>query len=438
MKWYWSILLTIALFGIPFIVSLTGADDSATTTITTALVGLSAVWVGIDSRSFGPGLWVLLFWPIAFPIYLINREPGVVNARMTLSVVAVFVLLCVGTADPVRTCIWNNIATTQFKTEYHRRKLKEIRQSLNSNHMGFGADVQPHVEKLVELGCFFRKKYRIPMPAESRYAYMTKAEHELCSLITHDIMFSGGDGVLGGEGWVKSDSITDKSQSFIAYDLKEREPEYDEYFESLRAKSTNLPEVDRRARQLLALERYSESIERNPDNVDTYHRRAHSFQSLQRWDEAIADFAQAIELDPDGSKHSRCLAKLYNSRAWDLYRKADFSTAMLNYDEAIELDPELAAAYNNRAWLRATCPRSRWRDGGRAIEDASRACDLTNWENASYIDTLAAAHAEAGDFAQAAEWEVKAIDISEEDNESNRRRLEQYRSGKPYRSELMN
>jgi len=33
---------------------------------------------------------------------------------------------------------------------------------------------------------------------------------------------------------------------------------------------------------------------------------------------------------------------------------------------------------------------------------------MTDWKNLSYLDTLAAAYARAGDFAQAVEWEQRA------------------------------
>ena len=104
---------------------------------------------------------------------------------------------------------------------------------------------------------------------------------------------------------------------------------------------------------------------------------------------------------------------------------------------AIALDPSSVPAHNARAWLRATCPDPKYRDGKQAVESATRACELSTWKSPGELDTLAAAYAEAGDFDAAVKWEEEALKMhtDEEHRSGYRARLALYRARTPYREE---
>lgn len=96
-----------------------------------------------------------------------------------------------------------------------------------------------------------------------------------------------------------------------------------------------------------------------------------------------------------------------------------------------------ARAYNDIAWLKATCSLDRYRDGKKALELATQACELTQWKNWRFLDTLSAAFAETGDFVKAVQWQQKAIEMAPQENkeelESLRERLKLYQANQPCR-----
>ena len=94
---------------------------------------------------------------------------------------------------------------------------------------------------------------------------------------------------------------------------------------------------------------------------------------------------------------------------------AIFLAPRLNHvAEAIELLqeaspwPPVTPGLRNLAWIYATCPDRRFRNGPKAVELARRACELSEWKNAQCRQTLADAYLEAGDLDHAIE-ELRAV-----------------------------
>jgi tetratricopeptide (TPR) repeat protein len=72
--------------------------------------------------------------------------------------------------------------------------------------------------------------------------------------------------------------------------------------------------------------------------------------------------------------------------------------------------PAMAFFLNGLAWLQATYPSPVIRDGNEAVRNATKACQLGGGNEAAFLDTLAAAYAETGDFEAAVREETRAID----------------------------
>jgi tetratricopeptide (TPR) repeat protein len=167
-----------------------------------------------------------------------------------------------------------------------------------------------------------------------------------------------------------------------------------------------------------------------PITADDYLRRGAARQNQGDLEGAIADSAKAIEIEPH-------LGSPYITRGLARRKKGDLDGALVDYTKSIAIDPNSADGYNALAWLLATASRDSIRDGKKALEFARKAAELTKWEDANALDTLAAAYAELGDFEEAIKWERKALSLPElaqsADADRVRQRLQLYVEGKRYR-----
>jgi tetratricopeptide (TPR) repeat protein len=141
------------------------------------------------------------------------------------------------------------------------------------------------------------------------------------------------------------------------------------------------------------------------------------------------DLDKAFPIDPND-------ARTFFNRGVARSKRKEYDKAIKDYDEAIRIRPRDAASLNELAWLLATCPDAKCRDGKRSVELATKACQLSEWKNGIYIDTLAAAYAEAGNFDEALKWQEKAMQDPEFANaygQEVKERLALYGNNKPYR-----
>jgi tetratricopeptide (TPR) repeat protein len=121
-----------------------------------------------------------------------------------------------------------------------------------------------------------------------------------------------------------------------------------------------------------------------------------------------------------------------------LAEKGRIPEAVLQYRISLRLEPNRPGTLNNLAWLLATHPDARNRDGAEAVRLADRACELTGRREAVLLGTLAAAYAEANRFPDAVKAAEEAIALARASGaqalvETNRLYLELYRANRPCR-----
>ncbi len=118
--------------------------------------------------------------------------------------------------------------------------------------------------------------------------------------------------------------------------------------------------------------------------------------------------------------------------------QGEFPDAVEHYQAALRLKADAPEILNNLAWLLATCPDDRIRNGAQAVQYAERACELTQDKQPMMLGTLAAAYAEAGRFDEAVATAQKACALATQQGDAlllqkNQALLELYRAHKPWR-----
>ena len=211
-----------------------------------------------------------------------------------------------------------------------------------------------------------------------------------------------------------------------------------------------------------AASQFSEIIRLYPTNIFAHEYLGHALVAEGKYAEAQAEYQTALQLMPDDADlqatlaantqkitASQTLAGLNeilktNSTPEIHVQIAAMQTILGDYPEAVEhdrealrLNPDSPDGLNNLAWLLATCPDAKVRDGARAVELAEHACQLTQFKATVFLGTLAAAYAEAGRFNDATTTAQKACALASAAGEKellkrNQELLVLYRSHQPY------
>ncbi len=170
-------------------------------------------------------------------------------------------------------------------------------------------------------------------------------------------------------------------------------------------------------------------IRSHPDYGHAYSVRGWMHYYRQRYSAAADDYSKAIELGPES-------AELFLNRAAAYRMQGLDAPALSDYQSAVKLDPSNANTHNSIAWIQATSTVADCRDGASAVRHAQEACKLTRSEFAPFVDTLAAAYAEAGQFHAAVRWQEQALQLAPPDQKAEyQERLDLFRARRPYREQ---
>jgi tetratricopeptide (TPR) repeat protein len=190
---------------------------------------------------------------------------------------------------------------------------------------------------------------------------------------------------------------------------------------------------------LMAQDKMSEAIDElqqavgvNPRHAGAQYNLGVALGSIGEVSEAARHLREAVALDPNNARAHYYLANT-------LAIRGDRDKALQHLEKASQLAPAWPLPLTNRAWLLATGGKSGAQQGDQAIPLARRAVELTERQDVTALDALAASYATAGRFNDAVKTAEEALRLSSTApplTRQIRERLTLYEQGKPYRESL--
>jgi tetratricopeptide (TPR) repeat protein len=177
---------------------------------------------------------------------------------------------------------------------------------------------------------------------------------------------------------------------------------------------------------------FSSCLECDPNYAQAYAFRGDALFYQQQWRAAVEDYRRAAELEPHTASHCFNLAAA-------LEETNASAEARRQYRQGLKLEPDWPERAAEQAWQAATAPGTEAPLPEKALKLARQACQATEPNTPpKYLDVLAAAYANAGQFEQAAatvRLAIKVLADSEdrERAEQYRQRLACYQNRRPFR-----
>jgi tetratricopeptide (TPR) repeat protein len=174
--------------------------------------------------------------------------------------------------------------------------------------------------------------------------------------------------------------------------------------------------LSRKGRVDEAITHFRQAIDLEPDYVDPHFNLGAALMQKGDLDGAIAEWNRTLSMEGDDAGTYTALGNAY-------LQKHALRQAIDHYENAMRADSDSIYALNNLAWILATAPDDTFRNGTRAIQLAKKADQLANGSNSIFGRTLAAAYAEAGQFAEAIQNAQRALNLANDQHNRTLARL---------------
>jgi len=180
-----------------------------------------------------------------------------------------------------------------------------------------------------------------------------------------------------------------------------------------------------------AAEQYRHAIRIEPKYFEARINLGKTYIGQKRFARAAEYFRHLIKLRPDHLEANVLLAKIL------LIDLGDVAAAVKQYRQILQLKPDRIETLNNLAWMLATTDDEKLSNPADALQLAQKAYELSQSDNPQLLDTLAAAYAAVGKFAEAVETAEQALSLAKSEKNEDlvaqlQNRLALYRNRQPY------
>ena len=147
---------------------------------------------------------------------------------------------------------------------------------------------------------------------------------------------TSSDGDKPASGWIRRDNVTPYAKALDSFNAQLRRNPNARSFRARGRIRGGRGEFDE------AIADFNEAIRIDPSHGDGYVGRANAWIGKDEYDKAITDCSEAI-------RHAANNAAAYSTRGIAWSQKNDHDKALADFDEAIRIDPKNASKYNLRA-----------------------------------------------------------------------------------------
>jgi Flp pilus assembly protein TadD len=191
-----------------------------------------------------------------------------------------------------------------------------------------------------------------------------------------------------------------------------------------------------------AIAEWKEALKLDPGDAKAHNNLGIALIRKQRFAEAVTELQRAVEINPE-------YGEAHNNLGVALRQQGGIDEAIAHFQKAIELNAGYAHAYfnlgdafyskgrilealaqwrqglrleaaprvlNRTAWVLATSPVPSVRNGREALDLAQRALQSSSGQDPAILSTLAAAYAELGRFREAVQTARQAMDLAAQQN----------------------